>query len=140
MVYQIVYGSTEAHAFSHAELVELLRIARVNNTRLGVTGMLLYHDHSFMQILEGEQAVVEALVAKISGDPRHRGFTMFHQGQVPAREFGEWSMAFRTPSMEDLSAVDGFREISTLAPDQFPPGKARAFLKSFRALTRMDSE
>ncbi|MCC6537888.1 MAG: BLUF domain-containing protein [Bryobacterales bacterium] len=138
MVYQAVYGSTETHPFSPAELVRLLQTARANNARRGVTGMLLYHDHSFMQILEGDREAVAALVARIAADTRHRGFTMFHQGEVAEREFGEWSMAFRAPSLDDWAALEGFREIGTLSPELFPPGKARAFLKSFRALTRID--
>ncbi|MEM7363377.1 MAG: BLUF domain-containing protein, partial [Pseudomonadota bacterium] len=36
----------------------------------GVTGMLLYHEGSFLQALEGDRAVVEALYERIEEDPR----------------------------------------------------------------------
>ena len=46
------YVSSAVRKLDDHELLEVLRVARKNNERLGVTGMLLYHDGNFMQILE----------------------------------------------------------------------------------------
>ena len=68
---QISYSSAAVAPFSERELTELLTIARVNNGRLGVTGMLLYHEGSFLQALEGDERVLDVLFTKISKDKRH---------------------------------------------------------------------
>lgn len=47
-----------------------------------------------MQVLEGEQAVVEALFAKVSRDDRHVRIHVLRQGTVAARSFAAWSMGF----------------------------------------------
>ena len=54
-VFQLVYASRAAQPFTDAELVELLTRSRQKNDRLDVTGMLLYHDGSFIQALEGNR-------------------------------------------------------------------------------------
>lgn len=58
---QIVYASSATKAFSKAELVELLTQVRAKNSRLGVTGMLLYKDGNFLQVIEGEEAIIRGL-------------------------------------------------------------------------------
>jgi hypothetical protein len=66
-MYQVFYSSAALVPFSDAELTDLLAVSRANNLRLGVTGMLLYHDGSFLQALEGEETIVERLYAKSAG-------------------------------------------------------------------------
>jgi len=50
---QLIYVSAATNRFNPAELRELLRLARLKNQQLDVTGMLLYHEGSFLQVLEG---------------------------------------------------------------------------------------
>jgi len=69
-MFHLVYVSSAVEPFSKTELVELLHVARANNERLGITGMLLYRDGNFMQVLEGEEPVVRDLYARIERDPR----------------------------------------------------------------------
>ena len=49
-----IYASASTVSFTKDEITELLAIAQRNNGALGVTGMLLYEDGSFFQVLEGE--------------------------------------------------------------------------------------
>jgi hypothetical protein len=93
-MYQVFYSSAALTQFSDAELTALLAVARVNNGRLGVTGMLLYHDGSFLQALEGEENVVERLYAKIGSDKRHHRVVALLRRQVDARYFDQWQMGF----------------------------------------------
>ena len=72
----------------------LLEHARRNNEKAGVTGMLLYKDGNFMQVLEGEERVVQALSAKIGRDPRHEKMVTLLEGPLAEREFSDWSMGF----------------------------------------------
>jgi hypothetical protein len=55
---EIIYASAQTQPFSSAQLTELLAKARRNNQALHVSGLLLYHRGSFLQVLEGDEAVV----------------------------------------------------------------------------------
>ena len=70
-------------------LLELLAVARRNNPRAGVTGQLLYKDGNFMQLIEGDEAAVRALFARIERDPRHGGVIVLLDHVVPEREFSD---------------------------------------------------
>jgi hypothetical protein len=94
MMHEIVYVSAAKRLFNPLELSELLRIARRNNERAGVTGILLYHEGSFLQLLEGERSGVEAIYETVRADPRHWRVTILREGPVPERRFSSWSMGF----------------------------------------------
>ncbi len=67
-LHQLVYISAAEHDFPEKELQELLAKARENNSKLDISGMLLFHEGSFIQALEGEKAAVESLYNKIGQD------------------------------------------------------------------------
>jgi hypothetical protein len=48
----LVYASSAKQLFSEEDLTALLQQSRDNNTRLGLSGLLLYKDGNFMQVLE----------------------------------------------------------------------------------------
>lgn len=76
------------------ELTDLLEQARADNTISQVTGMLLYRAGKFLQVLEGDEAVVEALYKKIEPDSRHYDLQVLLTGQRAKRQFPDWSMGF----------------------------------------------
>ena len=117
IAYQLIYGSAAVRPLTQPDLAELLRLARANNARLGITGMLVYHDGSFLRVLEGPQAAVQVLVEKISRDDRHSTLIVFSKGLNEARESGEWSIAFHAPTAEQVAAIGGFRQLTSLAPE-----------------------
>lgn len=47
----LIYTSSAVELFREDELVELLKTSRDNNRRRGITGMLLYNDGNFLQVL-----------------------------------------------------------------------------------------
>ena len=84
-------------------LDEILSTARLNNLKKEITGMLLYHEGSFIQVLEGEEACVEALFAKISEDDRHKDANVVLRTHVCDRAFEQWSMGYkRTESLDEI--------------------------------------
>lgn len=110
MLYYLVYVSSAVVPFSAAELVDLLERSRENNARLGISGMLLYKGANMMQVLEGEEATVRALYAKIAADPRHKGLIVLMEGRLDRREFTDWSMAFRDLDSAETQATPGYSE------------------------------
>jgi Sensors of blue-light using FAD len=110
MLYSLIYVSSASQPFTTAELTKLLQGARERNTSLGVSGMLLYKDGNFMQLLEGEEEAVLSLYRLIAGDTRHKGAMTLLKGSVQTRSFPDWSMGFRdlhAPG-EDLPGYSDF--------------------------------
>ncbi|MGI8436962.1 MAG: BLUF domain-containing protein [Chthoniobacterales bacterium] len=75
VIFQLVYVSRAADSFSADDLLELLRQSRENNERAGVSGMLLFKERRFLQLLEGDEASVRATFQRIQRDPRHHEIT-----------------------------------------------------------------
>lgn len=71
MIFQLVYISAANKELPEEELQEILVKARINNESLDISGMLLFHQGSFIQALEGPQSAVESLYNKISEDTTH---------------------------------------------------------------------
>ena len=113
----LVYVSSATHLFQPAALQELLAQSRETNARLGVTGALLYHDGNFIQALEGKDAVVFALYAKIANDPRHHRVTTVVEIAPESRLFADWTMAFRDLRDPALRVIPGYRALTQLTWD-----------------------
>lgn len=77
-----------------ADLQGILALARIRNLERGITGKLFYRNQHFFQILEGEEAAVQGLLAAIKRDPRQCGLTILDEGK-PERLFENWSMDFQ---------------------------------------------
>jgi acylphosphatase len=107
---QIIYFSSASALYSKQDLLDILRIARSNNTRLGVTGILLYKDGSIMQVLEGEAEAVDPLFEVIQQDPRHKDVIVIDRAEIGQRGFADWSMGFRDLTDRDLSQLTGYSQ------------------------------
>ena len=106
----IIYNSVAAVPFSEDDLASLLKQSRANNTRLGITGLLLYKDGAFMQVLEGEYLTVETMYAKVEKDPRHFAMTEVRWEKLTERRFPDWSMGFKNLQNVDLRQTPGYSE------------------------------
>lgn len=110
-MYEIVYTSLATHDLEPAELTALLDHARRANQARGITGMMIYRKREFLQLLEGEQTVVQALYERIARDERHQQMAKLWDGPIKARSFGDWEMAFVAPDDETLQAHPGYRDL-----------------------------
>lgn len=110
-MYHLVYTSTATVQFTTAELQQFLGWWRTNNSRLGITGILLYSSEGdFMQVLEGEQLQVESLFAGIELDSRHRNVIKLAAGPIGHRLFGEWAMGFRRLDSAAFHSLAGYTD------------------------------
>jgi hypothetical protein len=83
-----------------AEIDAILASAQRNNSRIGVTGALIFNAGIFAQVLEGARDDVELTFERIQRDPRHGDVQVLAFGEVPSRGFPSWSMAFVGGSRE----------------------------------------
>jgi hypothetical protein len=108
-MYSLIYVSSATVPFAPGQLRDLMSVCVENNRKAGITGMLLYKDGNFMQVLEGMEERVRNTHAQISRDGRHRGLITLLESSVAERQFPEWSMAFRDLTAAG-SAADGFND------------------------------
>lgn len=132
---QLIYVSSATRELSDSELDEILDVSLRLNQPKEITGMLLYSRGSFMQVLEGEQAVVEETYARICRDVRHHGVIQLMNEPVPAREFASWRMGFRRLTERDAEAHPGYAPFFSqgFSPQAMGarPGLALEILKTF---------
>lgn len=131
-IVQIIYASAACHKMSKAELEDILSHARHYNAQNNISGMLLYHAGSFLQILEGEAQQLDALVAKIQRDPRHNAFKLLLRTTSKEREFPEWTMGFVDTTGLDQD-MEGFIAYEQAFEDALnDQGQAHKVLVSFK--------
>lgn len=133
---QLIYVSVACAPFSHDELLELLGQARRKNTSLGVTGMLLHEEGTFLQILEGAVGMVGGLYRTIRDDPRHDRHTVLWRRDVEEPTFAGWSMGFADADRDSLRGMPGycdfFHPSYFLESGRADGSKAYAVLSRFR--------
>jgi hypothetical protein len=132
----LVYLSSADTLFSPAELHDLLTHIRAKNARLGITGVLLYKDGNFMQLLEGEPDVVRALYTTIQRDPRHHGVLILLQGPLAERQYPDWSMGFRDVNAAEVQSMPSYSEFlnTPLTGEEFAsnPSRCQKLLLTFK--------
>lgn len=133
-MYHLVYVSYASTRLSESELIELLQKCRVNNKANDITGMLLYLQERFIQILEGEHNVLKRLLNKIEKDPLHKKVSVILEGESSERIFKNWSMGFKNLSLTDYNELSGFQDMDTFFAKQDISNESSApliFLKLF---------
>jgi len=110
-MYKIIYISHLKKPFKRLDFVNVLVKSRLNNLRLGVTGVLIYNDFIFIQYLEGEKSNVIRLMDKISVDSRHYNIVyLFHGVTTTKRIFNTWGMGFSHITAENSLKIIGIEQ------------------------------
>ena len=94
-VFRLIYVSRVARSVRFSDVEAIAHSAIARNTANGLTGMLLYTPSHFIQVLEGEERLVNETVARIQQDKRHSELRVIDAREVDAREFDVWAMVAR---------------------------------------------
>lgn len=113
MIYYIVYLSSATQLYSDFDISDILTASRRNNLEKDVTGILLYHEGSILQVLEGDKQTLTDLYLKIKGDKRHNNVTQMVQGTCEERNFADWSMGFKSVNSSDWNEYEGYLKLDT---------------------------
>lgn len=132
--HQLIYVSDLANQ-DESQLGPILESAVRHNTQDGITGMLLYSEGNFLQVLEGPIDAVKATYARICKDSRHQNASLLLEQDVPQRHFANWSMGYHRLGPDDVARFPehaphfqfGFRNQSLMAK----PGEALVMLELF---------
>ncbi len=132
----LTYFSSATVAFTPDDLLELLTRSRARNRADGITGMLLYHQGHFVQVLEGAEPTVRATYDRISADQRHGSIELELEDTVAERTFGGWSMGFRNLAAASTEEIDGFTTFfNDMQAGRDVPGRTPAHMM-LRAFSR----
>jgi hypothetical protein len=130
-----IYASRAKVDTREAQIESLLERARYNNLAHGITGMLLFVEGSFFQVLEGDAEQVDRTYAIITRDPRHDRVATIIREPIAQRSFGEWTMGFESVARTDLQRLVGANDFfaSAACLETIHPGRAKKLLLAFGA-------
>jgi hypothetical protein len=116
------------------ELESLLSECRRSNSRADVTGILLYQNGSFFQVLEGEAEKVESLFHKIGFDKRHHQTKKIIFEPTTTRSFAEWTMGFPKITSKELATIPGLNDFFHHGTSyvELGEGRAKSLLAAFK--------
>ncbi|RZT95973.1 FAD-dependent sensor of blue light [Ancylomarina subtilis] len=106
----IVYMSFSSKKLSESDLNDFLKLIRKKNQERGVTGLLLYKDEAFIQLIEGNKETIDQLFNIISKDSRHSNILKLLEEPIRKRAFPDWSMGFRTINNDQINQIPGFSD------------------------------
>lgn len=89
---QIIYLSRPTEPVTFELLESISRISRLRNPALEITGLLLYGSGRFMQLVEGPESNVRALLDKVGSDPRHTEVEILFDRDIAKRFYPDWYM------------------------------------------------
>lgn len=128
-----VYNSTSLKNIKVSDVEQILLISRCNNLKQNITGILLWDNNNFFQVLEGPTSNVVPLITKIKQDARHQNVVQIINETIPRRLFENWSMGCANISDLNFLSFEGLNDfyqegtsLTTLSP-----GRAKKLLLAF---------
>lgn len=134
-LYCFVYTSIASRKMSDDDLKILLKTIRKNNEIRHITGILLYLDPFFIQVLEGREAIVNNLFTRIKQDSRHNKVSLIYRKPIEERYFSDWTMGFSKITYENISTIEGFSDFLQRPTAEFfsnSPSKVDELLYKFK--------
>jgi hypothetical protein len=134
LVHCVYCSASTRTPLSSAELESLLAECRHNNSKADITGILLYRNGSFFQVLEGEQPTVEALFDRIGLDKRHHQTKKIIFETIATRSFAAWTMGFPKITSKELATIPGLSDFFHHGTSyiELGEGRAKSLLAAFK--------
>jgi Cu/Ag efflux protein CusF len=130
-LHRIIYLSRATDNLSIDDVKQLWTKAKSNNKKINVTGILLYVDGDFLQILEGEKETVLNLFELIKIDQRHKSIIIVYNNAIDKLEFPNWSMAFSSTDYKEIQKLQGFENVTRKNMSKIDDKTAIIFINTF---------
>ena len=142
-MHRVIYTSRATRFFSAQGIEGLIATCRRKNAELELTGILVFHEGRFFQVLEGEEGPLMKTMETIVKDPRHTALHLSEHGAIEKRAFHGWRLGFAMPQDVPHRPVASFPLHDLLPPDSRHRGRdpavrhhVRAFLSTLQQLPR----
>ncbi len=90
----LCYTSNTTEEISFLGSLRLLAHSFLNNQKYNITGLLIYKNNQFAQVIEGDEDAIERIWSKIQRDTRHKDIQILSKEPIVHRSFTKWSMLF----------------------------------------------
>jgi hypothetical protein len=141
-LHRLVYASAASAPLLAEKLDRIVNHARHANASTGVTGMLLFQEGRFLQVLEGTREALLDLVERIRRDRRHQNLTILEWGPAETRVFATpmaWTSARHFTDGQRMALLDA---LDLTGVDAVLPGdeavthrRVAALLKAFEPVS-----
>jgi len=128
---QLIYTSAAVRPFRWTDLRQILTSARKYNAGNNISGMMVYHVRSILQVLEGPDEMVDALFARILRDPRHTALRVISHHRIERREFESWPMGLVKNMRRGIKAP-GFAAYSPVELMSVDYDRAKSLVSMFQ--------
>ena len=125
MLYSICFISNSVQLLQEDELESFLAHSIVHNVVRNISGILLYNEGTFFEVMEGEYVDISVLISKIKRDSRHNNVTIMIEQEISNRLFDSFQTGIVSPGNKVKKRLLKFKR-------QLP--KASQYSKSLRTL------
>lgn len=108
MLKTICYLSTSEFYITEKDIDDIFQNASNYNSQNSITGLLLYNQRNFFQVIEGREKVIDGLFCKIQNDNRHKDIIVVEQSIIEQRFFGHYEGGFVT--MKHVRDCEGLKK------------------------------
>ncbi len=135
-VYHILYRSKASAGLSKEELGKILSSSRKNNPPRSVSGLLIYRQGYFLQLLEGPEEAVAERFGVIMRDARHEDVEIMIRAKSGERLLAQWDMGYLDESANPSGVkIEVMNQLHDYAIKNARPATVetmKAILSSFR--------
>ncbi len=133
MLVRLMYASRATEPVANDELVAILKKSKINNPRLGVTGVLCCSGGVYVQVLEGGRTQVSSLYNRIAADRRHHDVCLLSFEEIGERRFEGWAMGQVNLGRLNPAQVIKYSETAVLDPFSLPGAASMALFNELVA-------
>ena len=101
MLHSLCYLSSANTNLTDKSLEDLFQLSKANNSKQGITGVLLYQNGNFLQICEGEKKKIDKLYDKIQIDNRHKDIILITNSEIKQPMFEDYETGFTVVNNSD---------------------------------------
>ena len=135
MMIRLIYAS-RCTTIGPGDVKDILASSRRNNQKLAVTGALCLSNGIFLQCLEGDRAVVNALYHRLLKDPRHTDPQILSFEEATKRLFSGWNMGLVASTNENAEIFLKYSTVPSFDPYQMSAQALQEFFAEMLATTR----
>lgn len=126
-----IFVSTVTPGIDQGDFLAIKNVAMENSRNSAITGLLACNGFNFMQCIEGDRSVLNALMHRIWQDDRHSGVTIVDEREARTRQFAQLHVVGRFWSAQQGSERSVLSEILA---DKSVSNVARTMFQSFDSL------
>lgn len=131
---RIIYCSQFNEEVDYSELAKIIDKATKHNSSKGITGLLIFGDDRFLQVLEGGREQVNELYGKIVRDKRNKKNVVLSYEEILEREFSDWSMRLLMLTQKNKELLLKYSRAEKFEPESLNSKTAMALLRDAKKI------